>query len=311
VVVPFVSVIIPCWNAEPFIGDAIRSALAQTYPGTEAIVIDDGSTDGSLEIIKSFGDTIRWETGPNRGGGAARNRGLELAKGEFVQFLDADDRLAPDKLLVAVERLSVSDADVCLCGFRVIDTDGSVTVAGPDGPPCGDALIWLLSNDVRICPLYRSRTVKSAGGFDSSLCCCQDFDLNLRIAVRGGRYVFVSGAGYEVRRQARSVSSDEVRLYRIMVQVLSATARQLEPESDDHDQRIVALAAKMSHCGRWLLRFGDVQGGLQAFRAAGSVHESGGLTIAYSLPALWLRLALGPVLAERLLWRIRRLRQAC
>lgn len=93
-----VSIIIPCYNAEQYVGEAIQSALDQTYVNREVIVIDDGSTDGSLEIIKSFGERIRWETGRNRGGCTARNRGLELARGEWIQFLDADDLISPEKL---------------------------------------------------------------------------------------------------------------------------------------------------------------------------------------------------------------------
>ncbi len=83
-----ISILIPCFKAERWIAQAIESALAQTWPEKEVIVVDDGSTDGSLEVIKSFGDRIRWETGPNRGGNAARNRLLELARGEWLQYLD-------------------------------------------------------------------------------------------------------------------------------------------------------------------------------------------------------------------------------
>ena len=82
---PLVSIVIPCFNAERFVGAAIRSALEQSYTDKEVIVIDDGSEDGSLKIIESFGDAIRMDSGPNRGGGAARNRGLELARGELVR----------------------------------------------------------------------------------------------------------------------------------------------------------------------------------------------------------------------------------
>ena len=88
-----VTVVIPCYNAELWVGRAIKSVLDQQGVTVEVIVVDDGSTDGSLEVIQSFGDRIRWETGPNRGACAARNRGLELATARYALFLDADDYL--------------------------------------------------------------------------------------------------------------------------------------------------------------------------------------------------------------------------
>ena len=93
-----VSILIPCYNAERWVAQAIESALAQTWSEKEIIVVDDGSRDGSLDVIKSFGNQIRWETGPNRGGNVTRNRLLELARGEWLQYLDADDYLLPPKV---------------------------------------------------------------------------------------------------------------------------------------------------------------------------------------------------------------------
>src|SRR6266404_2541964 len=101
-----VSILIPCFNAERWIAQAIESALAQTYIDKEVVVVDDGSTDRSLEIIKSFGDRIRWENGPNRGANVARNRLLELARGEWLQHLDADDYILPDKVEKQMEFIS-------------------------------------------------------------------------------------------------------------------------------------------------------------------------------------------------------------
>jgi len=111
-----VSIIIPCYNAEQYIAEAIESALSQTYPNCEIIVIDDGSTDGSLAIVQKYGDRIRWKTGPNRGGCAARNLGLEMARGEWIQFLDADDKIAPRKIelqLAALKQESAGTVAVC------------------------------------------------------------------------------------------------------------------------------------------------------------------------------------------------------
>jgi glycosyltransferase involved in cell wall biosynthesis len=96
---PLISIIIPCYNSEKYISEAIESALNQTYPNIEVIVIDDGSTDKSVEEIQKYGDKIIWETGVNRGAPAARNRGLKKSNGEFVLFLDADDMLFPDALM--------------------------------------------------------------------------------------------------------------------------------------------------------------------------------------------------------------------
>ena len=109
---PLVSIVIPCYKAELWIGEAIRSALNQSYSPVEVIVVDDGSTDRSLEVIKSFGDKIRWETGPNRGGDCARNCGLALSTGEYIQFLDADDYLLPGKIERQMQVFSNGRADV-------------------------------------------------------------------------------------------------------------------------------------------------------------------------------------------------------
>ena len=102
-----VSIIIPCYNAGPWLAETLESALAQTWPDKEIIVVNDGSRDNSLGIARGFaarGVTVIDQ--PNRGGAAARNRGLEVARGAFVQFLDADDLLTPDKIAAQVELLA-------------------------------------------------------------------------------------------------------------------------------------------------------------------------------------------------------------
>jgi len=96
---PLVSVIIPLHNAEPFVGSAVRSVLEQTWPDLEVILVDDGSTDGSLEQCKALTDPrIRLIRQPKRGASAARNLGIRAARGRYLAFLDADDCWKPDKL---------------------------------------------------------------------------------------------------------------------------------------------------------------------------------------------------------------------
>jgi hypothetical protein len=122
---PSVAVIIPCWNAEAWIGRAIRSILDQNYPALELVVIDDGSTDSSLDVIRSFGNHLRWETGPNRGASAARNRGLEIADADYVLFHDADDYLEGGFLRSLAMAAQAARADICFGPSCREYTDGS------------------------------------------------------------------------------------------------------------------------------------------------------------------------------------------
>lgn len=127
--------VIPCYNAEKWAGRAIQSVLDQPDVEPEVIVIDDGSTDTSLEVIRSFGDRIRWETDPNRGGGAARNRGLELATDSNVVFLDEDDFLEGPLLRGLVARLDETGADLAV-GPCANAGEGHQTALRP-GPRAG------------------------------------------------------------------------------------------------------------------------------------------------------------------------------
>ena len=96
---PLVSILIPCHNAGPWLGETLESALTQTWPATEVIVVDDGSTDGSLALAGRFKPHgVQVFSQPNAGASAARNRALREARGDFFQFLDADDLLSPGKI---------------------------------------------------------------------------------------------------------------------------------------------------------------------------------------------------------------------
>ncbi len=96
---PLVSILIPAYNAAPFVGETIRSAQRQLWPRKEIIVVDDGSRDQTLAVAQTFaGPTVTVVTQDNAGAASARNHALSLAQGEYVQWLDADDLLAPDKI---------------------------------------------------------------------------------------------------------------------------------------------------------------------------------------------------------------------
>jgi glycosyltransferase involved in cell wall biosynthesis len=101
---PLVSILIPAFNAEKWIGDTIKSAIGQTWPRKEIIVVDDGSSDRTAEVARQFSSTdVLVETQQNQGAAAARNRALSLSQGDYIQWLDADDLLSPDKVAQQIE----------------------------------------------------------------------------------------------------------------------------------------------------------------------------------------------------------------
>src|SRR5688500_16079689 len=122
---PQVSVVIPNYNYGRFLREAVDSVLNQTVPPHEVIVVDDGSTDDSWEILESYGERVLTIRQQNQGVGAARNSGAKPATEEFLAFLDSDDYWAPKKLEKQLARFAGDgQVGVVHCGFQYVDADG-------------------------------------------------------------------------------------------------------------------------------------------------------------------------------------------
>lgn len=122
---PLVSVIIPVYNAAEHLRACVDSVIAQTWLSVEIIIIDDGSTDGSLSIANSYcSNNIKVISQPNQGASSARNEGLKVANGEYIQFLDADDLLSPDKIEQQVRLLEKNPRNIAVCSTVHFD-DGT------------------------------------------------------------------------------------------------------------------------------------------------------------------------------------------
>ncbi len=226
---PLVSIIIPSFNAAKFVGEAIESALAQTYPHVEVVVIDDGSTDESVEVLRSFGEAIRWETGPNRGACAARNRGLELANGEVIQFLDADDLLYPEKIERQLPLLVESKRRLVFCDAHRRDEHGESLpdLTRRDAPT--DPVVFMLKDGLQTsAPLHHKENLLQVGGFRSDLPCSQERDLHLRLAASGLEFVRLPEVLYLIRRREASISADSRRVLRQHLEIVGPIYRELE-----------------------------------------------------------------------------------
>ncbi len=173
---PLISIVVPAYNAEAFVADAIGSILAQNHRPLEVIVVDDGSTDDTAAIVAGFGG-VRLHRQANAGPPVARNRGLDLASGEFVSFLDADDLFEPDMIERQLPRLRNNSAvDVVLGGLRHFEQT-SATAGPPRGEPVpSDELLTLQLS----CGLFRRAVFEQVGRFDPDLRQCDDWDWFMR-----------------------------------------------------------------------------------------------------------------------------------
>jgi glycosyltransferase involved in cell wall biosynthesis len=187
---PRVSVIIATYNRSQLLGEALESLRAQTFTGFEAIVVDDGSTDGTRDVVESFDDRFRYVQQPNCGRSRARNRGLELARGRYVAFLDDDDLLRPNKLEIQVASLDGDpDVDWVYSSARNVDAEGRPSHY-PDYPAVESG--WIYPRCVLYVPLtvilptvlVRREILDVVGGFDERMDRFEDTDMWRRIAKR-------------------------------------------------------------------------------------------------------------------------------
>jgi glycosyltransferase involved in cell wall biosynthesis len=195
---PLVSIVVPCHNAERWVADAIHSALAQTHTATEVIVVDDGSIDGSGDIIRSFDEHIKFKFIDHYGAAHARNRGVQMASGEFIQFLDADDILFPHCVKRKMEVAWSEKADVVYSGGFFFNLEANTGTYESHAPPKNDlpglAAHIIRSSLVTTILLCRRDRLLRIGGFDEQLTNGQEHDLLLRLALTGAKFAYVPKA---------------------------------------------------------------------------------------------------------------------
>ncbi len=211
---PLVSVIIPCYNAEKYILQTLASVFAQSYENYEIIVIDDGSTDTSYQLLQGIQhEKLRIFTQNNQGPSAARNHGMALANGKYLQFLDSDDLLLPEKIAKQVLILETTQADVAYGNWFKFETNSA------DEEIITETITKQIEGRAEIaafisfwCPpavlLYSKKIVDKIGIWNMKLPIIQDARFLLDAVLQGGKFVYSDDfvAKYRVH-QSGSVST--------------------------------------------------------------------------------------------------------
>ena len=199
---PLVSVVIPVFNGERFLREAVQSVLHQEYSPVEIIVVDDGSTDGTANVARSLGETVRYLHQANQGPAAARNRGIEHAQGSLIAFADADDLWPPAKLELQLPYL-IRDPRIDIVLGRIQQVLLSETVNGPTraeefGEPgfsvnLGSAVI-------------RKSVFERVGLFDETMRYSEDVDWFMRAREKGTAIVTIDDVTLFYRQHEQNMT---------------------------------------------------------------------------------------------------------
>jgi glycosyltransferase involved in cell wall biosynthesis len=267
---PPVSVVIPAYNAAHCITRAVDSVLAQSYTHCEIVVVDDGSTDATVETLARYGDALRIIRQTNGGAGRARNQGIRETGGEFIAFLDADDRWLPAKLARQVAILEARP-EIGFCSTRTV-------AEAPDGrrlgewrcPGAAQTILHALFLNPGAIPgsasgvMARRRLLDEAGGFDEQLR-QEDTDLWFRLAAVTG-YVCLDEPLTVIVKNPDSRSGD-LEAMRTAALAILRRYRHLLPPRDQGSFWQAAYAGVLADYAKWEYRRG------RRFRAIGHVME--------------------------------------
>lgn len=281
---PKVSIIVPAYNTAAYIGEALESIFAQTYTSYEVIVINDGSPDTeALErVLAPFRDRIVYLMQENRGVSAARNRGIRSARGEYIAFLDSDDRWVPEYLENQLGILEVNP------GIDVLFPDALLF---GDSPEAGRRATELSPSDAEVtfeslvtqrCSVRNFITARRefllrTGLFDESLRSSEDFDLWIRIVKQGGRIEFNRAVLVHYRRHAASHTADPIWMGEHMLRVFDKTEQTLELSAAEQtalrQARERVEASKRIVEGKRAFFAGRVTEAIQGLRAGNRYHR--------------------------------------
>ncbi|MEO6911101.1 MAG: glycosyltransferase family A protein [Edaphobacter sp.] len=311
-----VSVIIPAYNAAPYIKETLDSVFAQTYQPIEIIVVNDGSPDTeALEaLLVPYRERIVYIKQENRGLSGARNTGLRVATGSMVALLDADDIWTPDYLEEQTTFLREHpEYDLVYCNARffgesVYDGKEYMDVCRSDGEATSAAIIS------RRCHVFVSVTARTEAlkrlGFDESLRSCEDFDCWLRFTAAGHRIGYHRNVLVRYRKHAASLSANPTRMADYNIRVLT-NAMTLWPQNSEEvklllQAKLIKTAELETIQGKLALRNQNTPAAISHLEAANSYYKSAKISAVISLLKVAPALVIGVFNIRGLLFRAHR-----
>jgi glycosyltransferase involved in cell wall biosynthesis len=207
---PEVSVVIPAYNAARYVGAAVESVLAQSFDDLEVVVVDDGSTDETADVVAGLGARVRCIRQANSGVAVARNQGIAQSDSRYVAFLDADDAWLPEKLAKQMKALRESpDRRFCYTAFAIAGSDLE-PIEVRRGPLVGTALGTLLLQGNVVgasTPVCERELFAKAGDFDPALSQCADWDMWMRLAAHT-EFIYLDEPLVNYRQHGSNMSKD-------------------------------------------------------------------------------------------------------
>ncbi len=266
-----VSVIIPAYNQGLYLKEAIQSVLDQTYPNFDLVIVDDGSTDDTAEVVHRFRDQrIRYIYQENRGLSAARNTGIQHSDGELLTFLDSDDLFFPDKLEVLVAELEQHPEVGFVAGQAVlIDEYGNPLGEVFNTPLPDDPARLLLWNPLHVCSVMVRRSwIDQVGLFDERFRAYEDWDMWLRLARAGCPMRWMPHPVSMYRFHTSQMTQDRERMTTATFAVLAKVFS--DPTLPEHwkDLKDLAYANAYLRAAIQAYRVGDFQDGQLALSEA-------------------------------------------
>jgi glycosyltransferase involved in cell wall biosynthesis len=278
---PLVSIVIPAYNHGTYVEEAVRSVLGQDYPNIELIVIDDGSTDETSAVLDRLPGTFTRKTQLNQGQAKALKSGWELADGDFIGYLSADDTLAPSAISKSIEALAVHpNAVVSYCDFNLIDPKSRVIRSVKLGDFNYIDMLTRVSCPIGPGAIFHRDAYNATGPWNSVYRQMPDFDFWLRLGLRGSFiHISESLANFRVHPGSQTYSQTNVERANEPVKIVTKFFCNQELPTAVLECRAVALSSAYLVSAQLHLRAGRIRLAMENFSSAFSHSAHSALSL--------------------------------